>query len=249
MFLAVDIGNTSITFGIFDGDTVKKIFFADTSKEPGAYKQEILSGTAGYKISQAALISVSDGVEEALKQLLDDLFGIKSVIIDYKSVSGMKILTDHPDKTGMDRLVNAYFAKNAGKYPAVVIDAGTAITLDVVSKDGDFAGGVIMPGINMQLKALAENTSKLPLVEPAETAAVIGKNTDSSILSGVVRGAAYAVDGLLAETETELGVKPYIIITGGQGELLAGYMKTRYDVFLPDLTLRGIKSLYDIISL
>ncbi len=251
MFLGIDIGNSSITFGVFKNNDIVDVFRIDniSNADEYFYKSQISEKTNRYNIDSCGIISVSQGMENTIKSICDSLYRINSVILDYRAFCDMSILVEKPETVGIDRLINAYAIRDLASAPIIVVDAGTAITLDVVSKEGDFMGGVIMPGINMQFKSLYNNTSKLPLIIPAESKSTIGKNTENSILSGVIRGTAHAIDGLLSECTDELKETPQIVLTGGQGGLILKYINTKVNFVMPNLTLIGIKKIYNAINL
>ena len=131
------------------------------------------------------------------------------------------------------------------KLPAIVIDFGTATTFDIVSKDGVFLGGVIMPGLNLQFKSLSSNTSKLPRISAGISEKAIGDSTENALLSGIMRGSACAIEGLIHQCELELGEKATIIATGGQSRLISEYMIRRFDYIDSSLTLEGLKSIFE----
>ena len=126
------------------------------------------------------------------------------------------------------------------------MDIGTAVTFDILSEDKVFMGGVIMPGINMGLKALAEGTSKLPKIKAQQSPAAIGNTTETCILSGVIRGTAAAIDGLIAQCTEELGSCKTVVLTGGQADLVSEYMKYPFNAINKTLTLTGIKKMHDL---
>ncbi|MCQ2739063.1 MAG: type III pantothenate kinase [bacterium] len=246
MFLAVDIGNTSTAFGIFDKNVLKKTFRCNSDKNLSAndYEKSIKQELCEYQITDCLISSVNKEVENAIKTGIRNIIDKEPLLILPTGKADMKILTDFPETVGADRLANAYYAKKFN-LPAIVIDIGTAITFDVVSKDGDFVGGVIMPGLDMQLKALNLCTSKLPKIELKKSKKAIGNTTESCILSGVIRGTASAIDGLIAQSENELKNEATIILTGGQYPFIIEYLKNRIDITDRDVTLKGICDIYN----
>jgi len=132
------------------------------------------------------------------------------------------------------------------KHPVIVIDFGTATSFDIVNGNGEFIGGVIAPGISLQLKTLNKFTSKLPRIEVAKSPSAIGNNTVDAILSGVIRGCACMIDGLVSQCEEELGERAVIVATGGYAAYIAQYMKRPFDFINPTLTLEGLRHLYNI---
>ena len=152
----------------------------------------------------------------------------------------------HLNEIGADRIANAAGAYVLYKHPVIVIDFGTATSFDIVNGKGEFIGGVIAPGINLQLKSLNKFTSKLPRIEAAKSPCAIGNNTVDAILSGVIRGCACMIDGLVEQCEKELGQKAVVVATGGYASCIAEYMKRPFDYINPTLTLEGLRHLYYI---
>ncbi|MBR6127126.1 type III pantothenate kinase [bacterium] len=245
--MAIDIGNTNITTGVFDGDSPIYTFRlnSDKSLNKNEYIKLFLSELKNYSVTSCIISSVVKELSEIIKDTVKTLFGIEPVIVSSELNLGFNIITANPKEAGADRIANVCAAKNLYNLPAVVVDAGTATTFDIIDKNGDFTGGIIMPGIGLQLDVLCGKTSKLPLVEIKEQNFVIGSNTEENILSGVIRGHVCAIEGLLSECEKELKSKPTIIITGGFSSLVSKYIN-KYDVINPNLTLMGLKILYDL---
>ncbi len=131
-------------------------------------------------------------------------------------------------------------------HPVIVVDFGTATTFDIVNEKGEFIGGVISLGIMSQMKALNKFTSKLPRTDVTISNSAIGHNTNDAILSGVIRGTACMIDGLVEQCEKELGKKSLLIATGGYSGLIANYLKRPFDFINPTLTLEGLRYLYEI---
>jgi type III pantothenate kinase len=199
-----------------------------------------------YNIKSCVIGSVFEELNLTIKQAIDNVFNINSILITKNSKFGIDFLLKNSETAGIDRIANAVYAKENYKLPAIIVDIGTAITFDVVSKDKIFLGGAIMPGINMQLDALFKNTSKLPQVEPKFSEKAIGNSTEDAILSGVMRGIACAVEGLIKQCEIELSNKVTIIATGGQCELIAKYLSRKFDFVDKAITLKGLKIFYEL---
>lgn len=239
MLLAVDIGNTNITLGIFDNDCLVKTLRMKSDLYQD-YELALKSLLAGYEIDSCAIVSVVSELTSVVKSACDKLFGVNSFLFSVKN-SELKIVLKEPEKVGADRLANAYAALKKYPLPAIVVDIGTAITFDIVSKDKEFLGGVIMLGLNLQFGALNQHTSKLPLIRAGVSISAIGDNTENAILSGVMRGTAGAVEALIRQCEDELGESATIIATGGQCSSIAEYMMRKFDFINPDLTLEGLQ--------
>jgi len=246
MFLAIDIGNSNIKTAIFNGNKIEHLFRFPTIKEAGVdyYFNILKDKLKEYPIDKCGIISVVENLDSVIKTAIDNIFNIESLMLTPYSCMSIKIESEKRKFVGMDRLANIYAACDYS-LPAIVVDIGTAITFDIISKDKAFLGGAIMPGINMQLSALHTQTSKLPLIKAGKSEIAIGNTTESAILAGVIRGIAAAIDGLISQSAAELGEEAVIIVTGGQYKILTEYIKTRVDFYEPDLTLFGIKRIFD----
>lgn len=245
MLLVVDIGNSSIKAAVFDAGRIIKILTLDSDKnaDKNSYSSEFLKKFRDSNIDECVIISVVEELNKTIKFACDKAFGIDSVILDTESSDKIKIDAKEPKSVGMDRLANVYAVMSC-PLPAIVVDIGTAITFDILSENREFLGGLIMPGVNMSLNSLACGTSKLPKIAPKSSVAAIGKNTEECILSGVVRGSASAIDGLLRQSIGELGDCKTIILTGGQAELVSKYMEHSFDAIDKNLTLKGVEKMY-----
>ena len=242
MLLVVDIGNTCVTFGVFSGEELVNIYkFSSDSID--SRKIELIFKENNIK--DCVIGSVVNELNETICGILESLLGKSPILLSFKSNFGIKLCTKFPETVGMDRIANVVGAKKYSK-PFIVVDMGTATTFDIANKNGDFCGGIILPGINTQLKSLNDYTSKLPLLEPKNVEKVISNTTENCILSGVVKGHACAVEGLITECEKELGEKAVIIGTGGLCKLVSNHMDRNFDYIEPNLTLIGLKELYKL---
>ena len=248
MFLSIDIGNTNITLGVFQEEKLLETFRLSSNKEMSQNEYEVLLKNLckTYQIKDCAIASVVEELSFVIKRACDKVFGIDSFLLNNNSNYGMKILLENPNEVGADRVANAYGAKKKYSLPAIIVDIGTATTFDIVSKNGDFLGGVIMPGLNLQFKALNSNTSKLPKIEAGYSERAIGNSTKKAMLSGIMRGSASAIEGLIHQCELELGEKATIIATGGHSKLISEYMFRSFDYVDSTLTLEGLKMLYEL---
>ena len=247
MLLAIDIGNTNITLGIFDGEVLKETFRLPSDKELPQSEYELLLTTLfkNYTVESCVIGSVVEELTSVLQRAADNVFELKTFVLTYESEHGLVLDLKTPHEVGADRIANAFGAMALYKLPAIVVDLGTATTFDIVSKDGHFKGGVIMPGLNLQLKSLNLNTSKLPKIEAGVSEKAIGDSTENAILSGVKRGSASAIEGLINQCELELGEKACVIATGGYSTLISQYMLRQFDYVNPSLTLQGLKYVYE----
>ena len=246
MLLTADIGNTSITLGLYDDDALIENFRLASDRDLPQEEYEILlkSLFAKYKIHAAIIGSVVDELNNKFKAACDEVFKINSIVYNSGLNSIVKLATDNPAEIGADRVANACGAFILYKRPVIVIDFGTATTFDIVNSKGEFIGGIITAGLNLQLRTLNKFTSKLPQIDVASSPTAIGKNTVDAILSGVIRGSACLIDGLIKQCEEELGEKATIVATGGYSTLIEKYMPTPFDFINPTLTLEGLRYLY-----
>lgn len=251
MLLTSDIGNTSITLGIFDDDALVEEFRLASDKDLSLEEYEVLlkSLFKNYKVDGCIISSVVEELTGKFKMAADNVFKLNSIVLSFDINTGVKICLDNPKEAGADRIANAVGAYVLYKHPVIVVDFGTATTFDIVNGKGEFIGGVISLGIISQLKALNSFTSKLPRTDVAISNCAIGHNTNDAILSGVIRGTACMIDGLIEQCEKELGQKAVIVATGGYSGLIANYLKRPFDFINPTLTLEGLRYLYSINSL
>lgn len=248
MLLTADIGNTSITLGLFEEDALVEEYRLASDKDLSLEEYEVLIKTLfkDFKVDGCIISSVVEELTNKFKTAADNVFKINSVVLSTKINTGVKICLDNPEEAGADRIANAAGAYVLYSHPVIVVDFGTATTFDIVNGNGEFTGGIIAPGLNLQLKALNKFTSKLPRIEVALSNSAIGHNTADAILSGVLRGSASMIDGLIEQCEKELGEKAIVVATGGYSGLIANYLKRPFDFINPTLTLEGLRHLYQI---
>lgn len=243
MLLTVDIGNTNITLGIFDNDKFIEEFRLASDKDLCREEYEILlkSLCKGFEITECVIGSVVEELNTKIFSAIKNIFAIDALFVSHEIETGIKIKIDKPETLGADRIANAIGASIQYKTPVIVIDFGTATTFDIINRNNEFVGGLIAPGLNLQIKSLNKFTSKLPRIEVALSNRAIATNTEEAILSGVIRGSACMIDGLIEQCEQELGEKATIIATGGYSGLIANYLKRPFDKIDPTLTLYGLK--------
>lgn len=254
MLLLIDVGNTNIVMGIYEGDEFKFSWrlgtkVARTSDEYGLQVDSILRhyGVDVEDIKDVVLASVVPSIQHTLRTMCTRYLGKEPMVIGEGTKTGMKIKYDNPKEVGADRIVNAVAAYQRYGGPCIVIDIGTAISFDVINQEGDYLGGAIAPGIGISSEALFSRTSKLPKVELEEPKNVIGKNTVEAIQSGVVYGFIGLVDNVIANILSEMKLKKKdvkIVATGGYAKLIASKSKyiEEYDY---DITLQGMKMIYE----
>ena len=248
MLLTSDIGNTNITLGLFDNEALVEEFRLASDKDLSLEEYEVLlkSLFKDFKIDGCIVGSVVEELNNKFMSAVRNVFGIEPVFLTNKINTGVKIKTDFPDEVGADRIANAIGAYVLYNKPTIVVDFGTATTFDIINADGEFIGGMIAPGINLQMKVLNKFTSKLPRIDVAISTKAIGHNTTDAILSGVIRGTACMIDGLVKQCEKELGQKAVLVATGGYSGLIANYLERPFDYINPTLTLEGLRHLYNL---
>jgi type III pantothenate kinase len=242
MFLAVSIGNTNINFGFFTPAKLQSTrLFPIGDQKTLRHRIATALKDGGLASCPGAIIaSVNPLAEDALVEVLAD----ESSLPIFKAGRDLEIpiinKTEFPERVGVDRLLNALAAYRLKKGAVVVVDVGTAITVDAVSPKGEFLGGAIAPGLRLASLSLAEKTSLLPLVEVTGPSSAIGKNTEEAIKSGVFWGAVGLVDALVGRVWEQLGEDASVVLTGGDAPLIAPHSKLTGELF-PHLTLEGLR--------
>ena len=244
MLLAVDIGNSSIKFGIFDHDKLTSKFSIPTKRDhTSTTLAEEIGDRLPTDVDKAIICSVVPELDNAVADHLSHFLHVQPRFVTTGDDFGFTV--SFPiDTTGTDRLVNASAALRKYGVPVVVISFGTATTIDVVNGRCEYLGGVIAPGMKVSAKALSFAASKLPEVEIAAPEHVIAETTEAAIQSGIVFGHIAMIDGLLERVINELGERPKVVATGGFAELLAPGIE-RIDVVGQDLTLEGLMMMTD----
>jgi type III pantothenate kinase len=250
MLLAVDIGNTHTVFGLFDGETLRTDWRAETRVERSADEYAALlralcdlDGVVMREIKAVIISSVVPPATGPVERFCERYLEIVPVVVGPGVKTGMPILYDNPREVGADRIVNAVAAFAKWPAGAVVVDFGTATTFDVVTNKGEYAGGIIAPGLMVSADALFRATAKLPRVEIARPKSAVGKNTVSSIQAGLLFGYAGMVDSLVERIRAEVDFSPHIVATGGLAQLVARESSTIQDCD-ELLTLRGLQILH-----
>jgi type III pantothenate kinase len=251
MLLAVDIGNTKTGFALFDGETVRSQWRAETRAERTADEWAALlrglfdlEGVGMRDVTAAIISSVVPPATMPVERFFQRYLQVAPVVVGPGIKTGMPVLYDNPREVGADRIVNAVAAYARWPQGAVVVDFGTATNFDVVTPRGEFAGGIIAPGLGISADALYRATARLPRVDIARPRAAIGKNTVAAIQSGLLFGYAGLVDGLVGRIKAELDFDPHVVATGGLAPLVAAESSTIQDS--DDLlTLRGLQILHE----
>ena len=254
MLLVIDIGNTNAVLGLYAGEVLQHHFRVEsargrTSDEYAATIHTLLAmkGVRPGDVRASAIACVVPALQEVFVRVVRDAFGHDPLVIGPGIKTGMAIQYEQPREVGADRIVNAVAAFTRFGGPVIVVDLGTATTLDCVNAQGEFVGGVIAPGLRISAEALVARTSKLPRVEVARPKQHIGANTVEAMQSGLFYGYLGLVDRLARDCKRELappdgrGVR--CVATGGFSHLVARSCE-EIDEIDPDLTLRGLSRLY-----
>ncbi len=251
MLLTIDVGNTNTVFGVFEGETLKSHWRIQT--RVGATSDEYMGGLATMfdlrgidrqQVRAAALACVVPPLQDVVVEALVDFLDVGPLVVGPGVRTGMPILLDNPKEVGADRVANAVAAYDACKKACIVVDFGTAITLDMISSRGEYLGGAIAPGIQVSVAALHRAAAKLPKVPLIRPRRAVGRNTEESIQSGVIFGYASLVDGMIERMLRELDVTEFrIFATGGHARLMVGASQYIRDMD-EFLTLRGLRLLH-----
>ena len=251
LLLTIDAGNTNTVFGVLAGRDLRAHWRLTTRREQTADEYGILvrnlfaaSGIDPSAISGVALASVVPPLTSVLVALSRQYLEREPLVVEPGVKTGMPILYDPPGDVGADRIVNGVAAYAQFGGPVIVVDFGTATTLDLVTKRGEYAGGVIVPGIGISADALFQRAARLPRVEVRDPGRVVGRSTVGSIQSGLYYGYAAMVEGLIGRIRAELGEPARVVATGGLAEALAAEIPSieRVD---PVLTLDGLRLIWE----
>ena len=250
MLLAIDVGNSNNVIGLFAGDKLLTHWRIRTewTRTPDEYwvliKEFILLNNVETEtIDEIIVACVVPPLIPILKEMSKKYFFCEPLIIGPGVKTGISILYNNPAEVGADRIVNSVAAYEKYSGPLIVLDFGTATTFDVVSKKGEYLGGVIFPGVQLSMEALFKHAAKLPRVELAEPERVIGKSTIESIQSGAIHGFVSMIEGMVSKIQAELGQTTQVIATGGVIPLIANKAKS-IDVIDPFLTLEGLQIIH-----
>jgi type III pantothenate kinase len=251
MLLAVDIGNTNVTLGLFDGPALLRSWRLATVQHRTADEYGILvrtlltqAGLDPASIRDVVLASVVPALTRTVQTMLDAVVGRPVLTVGPGVKTGVAVHYRPPTDVGADRVVNAVAAFERYRTACIVVDFGTATTFDCIGSKGDYLGGAIAPGVDLALSALLARAAKLPKVELVQPDAAIGKSTVASIQSGSFFGYVALVDGLVDRIRCEMGgPQPPVLATGGLARGLAEASRTIQDVD-EDLTLRGLRLIH-----
>ena len=250
MLLAADVGNTNVTFALFEGERLVADWRVTSHRERTADEMAVelrqlfaLRGMELDIVSGVVISSVVPALNQSLIEASRRYLRCEPVMVGPGVKTSVRIRAENPKEVGADRIANALAAFTKYGGPIIVIDFGTAVTYDAINAEGDYLGGAIAPGVEISLDALVSQTAMLRRVEPVAPDSVIGRNTVTSIQSGLVWGFVAQVEGMVARMVGELGGSARVVATGGQASLVAGltHVIEKTD---PLLTLEGLRLIY-----
>ncbi|HET91106.1 MAG TPA: type III pantothenate kinase [Chloroflexi bacterium] len=254
MLLAIDIGNTNITLGLYEGERLGPRWRIRTihDRMPDEYGVLLdnLFRHRGFRLEQVTgvvIASVVPPLTPVFEQVCQEYVGQPALVVNAEVETGVRIRYDNPHEVGADRVVDAAAVQALYTTPACVVDFGTATTFDAISAEGDYLGGAIAPGIGIAAQALFERTAKLPRVELVRPPSAIGRNTVHSMQAGLLFGYVGLVEGVVARFKVELGPETCVVATGGLAELISRETDV-IDVVDPWLTLHGLRLIYGLNS-
>ncbi|PYQ73759.1 MAG: type III pantothenate kinase [Acidobacteria bacterium] len=251
MLLAIDAGNTNIVLGVFDGETLVQSWRLQTLRERTSDELGLLvdglfahSKIERVQVRGVILGSVVPPLTPTLRAMTQRYFGVTALSIEPGVETGMPILYENPAEVGADRIVNgvaAYekFGRGAGR-PLIVVDFGTATTLDAITAQGEYLGGAICPGVQISADALFQRAARLPRIDVRKPARIVGRTTVGAMESGLFYGYVGMVEGLVRRMTDELGGSAISVATGGLADVIAPETPVIQHVD-PDLTLHGLR--------
>lgn len=255
MLLAIDIGNTNIVLGVFDGARLRESWRLATMRERTADELGLLVDAlfTYSRIDRAAVRSIILGsvvppLTGTMREMAERYFGVAALTIEPGTKTGMPILYEQPSEVGADRIVNgiaAYelFGKSAHR-PLIVVDFGTATTFDAITENGEYLGGAICPGVQISADALFQRAARLPRIDVRKPAQTIGRTTIGAMESGLFYGYVGLVEGLVRRMGAELGGRAICVATGGLAGTIAPETSL-IDHVEPDLTLHGLRIVWE----
>jgi len=251
VLLAVDVGNTNIVYGLFEGERLAHQFRVESARGRTADEYAVqlralldMHGIAPSSVEDAIVACVVPSLTDPMVELVQRAFSREALIVGPGIRTGMAILIENPREVGADRIADAVAGYDRAKGGVIVVDFGTSTNFDVVTPKGEYLGGVLAPGLQISADALFARAAKLPRVEIARPPKVVGKNTVHAMQSGIVYGYVGLVDGIVERLLGELGFPCAVIATGGLAPLIAPMSKTIREVD-DHLTLTGLRILHE----
>jgi type III pantothenate kinase len=251
MLLAIDVGNTNIVYGLFEGARLVHQFRVESARGRTADEYAVqlralldMNGIAPSRVEAAIVACVVPALNAPMQTLVERAFGREPMMVGPGIRTGMAILIENPREVGADRIADAVAGYDRAKGGVIVVDFGTSTNFDCVTPKGEYLGGVLAPGLQISADALFSRAAKLPRVEIARPPRVVGRNTVHAMQSGIVYGYVGLVDGIVERIQGELGYPCSVIATGGLSSLIAPLSKTIGETD-DHLTLTGLRLLYE----
>ena len=252
MLLAIDIGNTNVTLGVFDKEELRATWaiatdIKKTADEYAVFLMNLLprEDLTIEEIDQISIACVVPPLLSTMEDMCSRYFKTTPLVVGPGVKTGVRICTDNPREVGADRIVNVAAAMRLYGGPAIVIDFGTATTFDVLSKTGDYLGGAIAPGIVISAEALFTRASKLPRIELIPPEKAIGKNSVEAMQAGIMFGYAGLIENLVGRIRKEMGGKAKVIATGGLSAVIASETQV-IEIVDKNLTLVGLRLIHEM---
>ncbi|MEK6742757.1 MAG: type III pantothenate kinase [Nitrospirota bacterium] len=251
MLLAIDIGNTNVVLGVFEGERLRESWRIGTKASITADEYAVImkdlfafSGIDFKQIDGIIISTVVPPLLSIMAEMSRKYFKIEPLVVTSELKTGITLSYENPREIGADRIVNAAAAFRLYGGPLIIIDFGTATTFCAVTAKGEYLGGAITPGVKISAEALYQRAAKLPRVELTRPRTIIGRDTVSAMQAGILFGYAGLVDGIVERMKKELSPDARVIATGGLAELVAPETRSAIEV-RPNLTLEGLRLIYD----
>jgi type III pantothenate kinase len=251
MLLAIDIGNTNVVLGVFEGESLRESWRIGTKSSITADEYAVIvkdlfafSGSDFRQIDGIIISTVVPPLLSIMTEMSRKYFKIDPMVVTSELKTGITLSYENPREIGADRIVNAAAAFKLYGGPLIIIDFGTATTFCAVTANGEYLGGAITPGVKISAEALYQRAAKLPRVELTRPRTIIGRDTVSAMQAGILYGYAGLVDGIVERMKKELSPEARVIATGGLAELVTPETKSNIEV-RPNLTLEGLRFIYD----
>lgn len=251
MIVVMNIGNSNIVMGVYEGENLRYHwrFSTDRNKTEDEYGMLVKSlfdsvGLALHQVRGVIFSSVVPPMNFTIERMCEKYLLRKALIVGPGIKTGLNIKYEYPREVGSDRIVNAVAAIHDYCTPLIVVDFGTATTFCYIDERGQYWGGAIAPGIRISTEALVSRTAKLPRIEMAKPASVVGRNTVAAMQSGIYYGFVGQVEGIVRRIIAESGAEPQVVATGGVASLVANETECIH-VVDPDLTLKGLRLIYE----
>jgi type III pantothenate kinase len=252
VLLALDVGNTTVTVGVYEGDSLRATyrFATDVNRFADEYGVLMLSllakdGLGPSDVDESVIACVVPDLEPTFVNICRQYFDVRPLIVSAGVKTGLRILYDTPRDVGADRVADAVAASQVYGTPVIVVDLGTGTVFDAINREGDYVGGAIAPGLGIASEALFRRAAKLYRVELSRPKSPIGRNTVTAMQSGILFGYVGMIEGIVTRMKEELGEGAKVVGTGGYAEILCKETQV-FDAVNPDLTLHGLRLIYEM---